>query len=233
MPKAKILTREEKLKKAYTDLYKLNQKLKNISSLYYIGEDGNVYMKSLVPFLESFVKLRYPEKYEFFQRGIILPNKFFNFGKKLKKSKLIIREIDDEEGKRFGFVEDDTGNAFNLNLLSLDIETIKRKLEYKRIFELEDKSKYEIFENNIYSLEDEQIENLFDGKYVEATLPTGDLVALTKHLFLDIKKGDTIQISKVARQAIDTKKKEYRVFFLITRNTDLYTSYTIFNKISS
>lgn len=233
MPKAKILTREEKLKKAYTDLYNLNQKLKNISSLYYIGEDGNVYLKSLVPFLESFVKLRYPEKYTFFQRGIIPPNQFFNFGKKLKKTKLIIREIDDEEGKRFGFVEEDTGNAFSLNLLSLDIETIKQKLGYKRIFELENSEKYETFESNSYSLTSEQIESLINGNYVEVKLLSGDLLALTKHLFLDIKKGDTIQISKIARQMIDEGKNECRLFFLITRDTDLYTSYTIFNKISS
>lgn len=227
---AKVLTREECLKKSYNKLYDLNQRLKNISSLYYIG-DGVVYMKSLVPFLESFIELRYPEHYTDYINGIITPNALFDFGKRAKKSKMHINEKDDKEGHRFEFRESDL--LYTLNIIPYELEELKKYLNYKRFFEVQDHSKYDVFECEYYPLTTTNIEDLCSAKYLELTLPTGDLLALTKHLFLDIKKGDSIQIKRVARQLIDRKKNEYRLFFIINHSTELYTKYTIFNKISS
>lgn len=226
----KVLTREECLKKSYNKLYDLNQRLKNISSLYYIG-DGTVHMKSLVPFLESFVELRYPEHYVDYVGGIVTPNALFDFGKKVKKSKMSIVEKNDKEGHRFEFSENDL--LYTLNIIPYELEDLKKHLNYKRFFEIQDNTKYDVFESDYYPLETSQVEDLCNGKYLEVSLPTGDLVALTKHLFLDIKKGDHIQIARVARQTIDKKKNEYRLFFLINHNTEIYTKYTLFNKISS
>lgn len=234
MAKAKILTREEKLKKTYNELYNLNQKLKNISSLYYIGEDGVIYMKSSVRFLESFATLRYPDKLELFQKAIVTPNAFFDFGKRLKKSKLEIHEIEDQEGYRFELCQSDCEDLkYTLNILNYTTEEVKEKMGYKRIFEIQDKNKYDVFDSDYYPLDVDQVEALCNGKYIEVTLPTGDIIPFTKHLFMDIKNGDYIQIAKMARQKLDEEKGEYRAFFLISHDTDLYTSYTIFNKISS
>lgn len=227
---SKVLTREECLKKSYNKLYALNQRLKNISSLYYFG-DGVIYMKSLVPFLESFAELRYPDNYLDFNGGIITPNALFDFGKKVKKSKMHIAEINDKDGHRYVFDEADL--QYILNIVPYDLDELKHYFEYKRIFEIQDDTKYDVFESDYYPLDVSQVEDLCDGKFIEVTLPTGDLIPLTKHLFLDIKKGDYIQIARVARQIIDKEKNEYRLFFLISHGTDLYTKYTIFNKISS
>lgn len=227
---SKVLTRDQCLKKSYSKLYDLNQRIKNISSLYYIG-DSVVYMKSLVPFVESFLELRYPEWYMDFRNGIVSPNALFDFGKKAKKSKMSIIEKNDKEGNRFEFCEGDL--LYTLNIIPYELEDLKKYLNYKRFFEVKDNTKYDVFEADYYPLETSQIEDLCNGKYLEVLLPTGDLIALTKHLFLDIKKGDRIQITRVARQIIDKKKNEYRLLFLINHSTELYTKYTLFNKISS
>ena len=113
------------------------------------------------------------------------------------------------------------------------MEDLKKDLKYKRIFDIQDESKYDVFESDYYPLDVSQVDDLCDRQYIEVTLPTGDLIPLTRHLFLDIKKGDYIQIAKVARQTISKEKNEYRLFFLINHDTDLYTKYTLFNKISS
>lgn len=224
------LTREKCLAKAYSRLYDLNQRLKNISSIYYF-DDGVVYMKSSVPFVESFLELRYPDHYADFNGGTILPNALFNFGKKAKKSKMIISEVEDKEGHRFNFEEGELN--YTLNIIPQTMEDLKKNLNYKRIFDIQDESKYEVFESDYYPLDVAQVEDICNAKYIEVILPTGDLIPLTKHLMLDIKKGDYIQIAKVARQVINKEKNEYRLFFLINHDTDLYTKYTLFNKISS
>lgn len=224
------LTRDKCLAKAYNRLYNLNQRLKNISSIYYFG-DGVIYMKSLVPFVESFLELRYPDHYADFNGGIVLPNALFNFGKNAKKSKMSITEINDKEGHRFLFEEGEFN--YTLNISPQHMEDLKKDLKYKRIFDIQDESKYDVFESDYYPLDVSQVDDLCDRQYIEVTLPTGDLIPLTRHLFLDIKKGDYIQIAKVARQTISKEKNEYRLFFLINHDTDLYTKYTLFNKISS
>lgn len=231
----KVLTRHDRLKKEYSNLYNLNQRLKNVSSIYHIREDGTVYMKSLVPFLELVVVLRYPENYELFKDAIVTPNKFFDFGKQAKKSKLIIHEIEDEDGKRFEFGQEDSSDlSYTLHISNLDIDIIKDKFVYKRIFDIYDKDNtdYERFENDYYVLSNEEVEKLVNGKYIEITLSNGHLIPLTKQMFLDVKKEDSIQITNVARQRIPSDREEYRSFYLIAHDCELYTSYTIFNKIS-
>lgn len=224
------LTKEEVLRKSFSKLYDLNQKLKNISSIYYFG-DGVVYMKSLVPFIESFAELRYPDRYVDFNGGIIMPNELFQFGKRIKKSKVIISEVRDKEGHRYELEEG--GYHHTINIVQFEMEELKNYLGYKRIFEIQDKKKYEVFESDYFPLDVSQIEDICKRKYIEVTLPSGDLIPLTRHLFLDIQPTDYIQIARVARQVIDKKKKEYRLFFLIEHSTDLYVKYSIFNKISS
>lgn len=229
----KILTREERLKKTYNDLYALNQKLKLISEIYYIDPSGVVYMKSLVPFLESVVTLNYRDKFESFYHAAILPNKLFDFGKRVKKSKMKIEEIQDKEGQRFQFYQTDFPDlTYTLKILSLEKEYIQKSFNYKRMFEITDAKKYEIYEDSFYPLDVSQVEDLVDSKFIEVYLPSGDMIPLTKHIFLDIKKTDYIQIRKVARQRIEGPDDVYRTFYIICHDTDLYTKYTLFNRLS-
>lgn len=231
---AKILTRSERLKKGYSNLYNLNQKLKNISTLYYIADDGCVYMKSLVPFLETVVYLRYPDIYEDYKYALVTPNKFFDFGKQAKKSKLEIEEIHDEDGVRFVFSQYDREDLrYTLNIVKNTPESMREKLEYKRLFEINDTSKYKVYDDPYFPLKDDQVEDLCNAKYLEITLPDDSQIPLTKQLFLDIKKGDGIQLVKVARQKIPGDENKYRSFYMIRHDTDLYTSYTVFNRVTS
>lgn len=237
----KVLTREDKLRKAYNDLYNLNQRLKNISSLYYISYNGLVYLKATVTFTEVFIKLRYPEKLELFHGCAITPNDFFQFGKKLKKAKLKIEEKGDEEGYRYYLYQEDCPELnYTIHMLNplADNENnyLKEKIIpkfYKRIFEIQDETKYELYDYPYYPLDVEQVEDLYSSKAINITLPSGDYIELTRNLFLDLKKGDYIQLARVARQPIEFEDNQWRVLFLIEHDTDLYNSYTLFNKISS
>lgn len=235
----KVLTREESLKKGYRELWNLNQRLKNISKLYYISYDGSIYMKSLLHFVEIHATLRYPEKFEHFKGCVIKPNEFFQFGKALKISKLQVEEIMDEDGYHFVFKQSDYPDlSYTMHMTNpmkeMESSYLKEKIIpifYKRLFEIRDTTKYEQFEESYFPLDNDQVEDLCDAKPVEFKTPYGDTIFLTKQLCLDIKKGDFLQIVKTAKQEIPGGLNEFRVFFMITHDTDMYSSYTLFNRV--
>ena len=53
----KELTEADIQKKAYGALVNINQRLKNISEGYYISYENGIYLKSLVPFIETYIVL--------------------------------------------------------------------------------------------------------------------------------------------------------------------------------
>jgi len=229
----KELTPEELFKKEYSNLVKLNQKLKNISEGYYMGHDGLVYMKSLVPFVEKVIVLHDPSLYSRFYGMMIMPNAFFEFTKKAKKTKLISTHT--EKCIYLG-QNDDESITHTLDVVNpsaeIDKEYIKGIIShkmYKRYFELGSDQYIQCNENELCFTE-EEIENLCNANPFYLNLPDTTLT-LTKQLMLDIKKDDNISISRTCYQVIEDGKR--RVFYTLKQITDLYTCYTIFNTLQS
>ena len=231
-------TREDVLKKAYSKLTDLNQRLKNISGCYYIHEDGSIYLKSLMSITETVAQLRYPETIEPYLGAMILPNQFFDFYKKAKKTKLVITEDNTLEGRGKAFYfgqNDDSKLHYTLNVVNDPedfqddfLDTMIKPEMYKRFFQLKsdeymiypDKDEYTYFT-------EEKIHGLCDAKAIFMQF-NGMELTFTKHLFLDIKKDDKIGIARYGYRPIEDDPN-YQFIYTIKHDTELYTSHTIFS----
>lgn len=237
----KELSEFEIYKKQYSELQKINQRLKNICSIYYIGHTGGIHMKSLVSFLEKVGTLNDPSKVDRFFGAMILPNEFFEFSKNAKKTKLT---IDYSDPSQIVFGQDDNDELkLVVHIVNSDKEIdenymkakIDPKMGYKRLNELNDPSKYnwipiktpdgEVFPPvTSYTCSEQDVINLASGLPV---FIKDDKVTLTlaKQMFLDIKKTDNIAIKWVCFTVIE--KGSYRVFYNIQQDTDIYTCNTL------
>jgi hypothetical protein len=232
----KELTEEELLKKEYSNLVKLNQKLKNICSGYYIGYDGMIYMQSLVPFIEKVLVLNEPEKYSRFYGIMIMPNAFFEFTKNAKKTKLIITQT--QNAIHLGQNDNDE-LTHTLNVANpykdIDDKYIREKIYpnmYKRYFELDNDELYHKYPDSDkgYILTSDGVKSLASANPVFLSF-NDTVLTITKQLMMDIKKEDEVYIYRTCYQEMENNK--YRVFYTIEHVTDLYKSYTIFNTIQS
>ena len=232
----KELTEFDILKKQYSNLEKINQRLKNVCSGYYIGYDGIIYMKSIVGFVEKIAHLADPESIEKFKGCLILPNKFFEFSKKSKKTKLTITAT--EKGYYFG--QDDTDELkleipIQNPIESIDQNYISTKIKptmYKRFFEITDDEKYCVYEDSgkftNLSLNDVEIIASANPLYINYQ---SSKLTITKHLMLDIKKTDLLGISRISYQKIDQTSN--RVFYMLKQECELFDTYTIFNTLQT
>ena len=228
---AKELTHEQIIKKQYSNLEKLNQRLKNISEAYYIATDGTVYVKSLVPFTEKFIHLACPENVEMFQKALIMPNEFFQFTKNAKKTHLTFFEGEN----KIVFGQDDKEDVnVTISLLSDDEEsnrnTILPKM-YKRFFSL-NTPEFVPYEDRgtFIDLPEDSTERLLSACPIYYAW-NGTELTFTKHLFLDIKKGDRLSISRNCYLPLENGS--ILVFYMIKQITELYDCYTLFNVLQS
>lgn len=232
----KELTYLDILKKEYSELVKINQKLKYISKGYYISYDGKIYLQSLVPFAESVITLRYPDKLNFFRGGTVLPNSFFDFSKNAKKTKLTFKETENDKGKCFVFGQEDCDLSYTYQITnpepSLDNEYIDEIINpnmYKMFF-TDFSNAYKYNDTEFMTFTEDQIQALLDAKPLFFEYNDNEFV-LTKHMFLDIKKGDKIGIIRVAFITIENGKR--KVFYFLKHETDLYEKITLINTIQS
>lgn len=233
----KELTEFDIIKKQFSKLEKLNQRLKNIASAYYIAYDGTVYMKSLVGFIEKFIRLKNPDDIDRFMGCMILPNEFFEFCKKSKKSKMTITST----VKAYYFGQDDDEDLkLTLNIVNQkkDIDTqyieanIKPKM-YKRFFDIySDTSGYMIYDDHeeFHSFTDEEVKAIAGATPVFWKFNNTDLT-VTKHLLLDIKKTDKLALARIGYLPIENHMK--RVMYMMKHTCELYDIYTIFNTLQS
>lgn len=228
---AKILTREDILKKQYSYLAKMNQRIRYVSEAYYLSEDGVVYSKSLVPFLEKIIKLEDPENLSEFYGALVMPNAFFDFTKNAKKTKLTI-----EEKKKDNFIEqiifgqiDNQDLRYTLAFANTTKDDIKNTM-YKRMFLVHEDPNVIKYDNFGYysDFPEEMTKKIVNSEAVYYEY-NGTTLTFTKHLFLDIKKTDQISITRLGYEAMG--KETYRVFYMIRQITDLYTEYTLFNTL--
>ena len=225
----------DEIKKEYTELVKLNQKLKLISSCYYISYSGMVYVKTLVNFTDVIVELKKPEVFHYMRGVMILPNKFFAFTKKAKKTKLDFSSGYNKETDTMTYYfgqMDDPELTCELSVVNINEENDEMYVReniipkmYKKLFILKDMEEYRLEENpSANILTDEEVQCIIDGHPLYST--TEELPSLiTKHLCLDLKKGDLLQIYKHGELPIYGKCK--KVYYIIAHSTDIYTSYTL------
>lgn len=233
----KELTEFDIIKKQFSKLEKLNQRLKNIASAYYIAYDGTIYMKSLVNFIEKFVHVANPEEIDRFYGCMIMPNELFEFCKNAKKSKLTINATE----KAYYFGQDDNDDVkFTINILNSNkdvdmsyiISSIRPKM-YKRFFEIYEKTDmYHIYDDDkeFHPFTEIDVDDIASANPVFIKYNNTDLT-ITKHLLLDIKKSDKLSIARIAYVLIDGGMK--RVFYMIKHECELYDTYTIFNTLQS
>ena len=234
---AKELTREDALKTQYSYLVKINQRMKNICSCYYIHPDGKIYMKSLVDFIEIVGEIRYPEKISNFLGCMILPNKFFEFSKVARKTKLEIVEFEEDGTKIIQFSQGDSNNPeeyvyYRVNIvnptLEVDYATRIAPEMYRRYTEFGNKEYHYFNDKDVFfSLTDVDIERLLKDPIILDIY--GTTVVLTKQLFLDLKKGDNIAIARMCYKKVDSKKR--KIYYDIRHVTDLYESHIFFSII--
>lgn len=225
----------EDMKKAYSNLVELNQRLKSISSIYYIDKGGVIYMKTLVEFTEVIVHLHPSLDIKPFYGCMILPNKLFEFKKVAKKTKL---QFDESEPDKIIIRDTDADKELVIDKVNLHmddpegskafIDTRIKPEMYKRFFEMEEDESYIQFndKNNFVPLREAEIEDLVNSKTLFFQVRTHGVILMTRHLMLDIKKDDNVAIAARCYQPIDDTSN--RTFYMIRHDTDMYTSYTIF-----
>jgi hypothetical protein len=234
---AKILSEDDILRKEYSDLVEMNQRLKNICEIYYIGYNGLIYVKSLVQFIEKLLVINDKDFCSKYRGLLCLPNKMFDFKKNAKKSKLIITQT---EHNIYLGQSDDPQISLTLNRgIRQDDESISHESVFinEKIIPEFYKKYFEIIRNtdaaglDFKELNSELVDELSSSKMVVYS-ENGMYIPLTKHLFLDIKKGDELDIAKVIYK--DKGDKSFgKVYYMIRNTTEYYTAYTLVSCISN
>ena len=218
--------------KAFTNLLNLNQKLKNITSMYYIDSNDHIYIKSLVGFIETEILLLPECNPGPFKDIIINPLELFEFQKNMKgtKKKDYEYSILEEGIKVYHPEEEDRVILFNKlqNPDKLDSEQmvnvyIKPEF-YTKYYDILMASP-KVNEKSWYELSTDAVEELCNSKLITINLG-GVEINLTKQLFEDIKKTDSLSLTRL--HSTYDEKKEY---IFVKHITDMYTSFTIFAQV--
>lgn len=210
-------------KKQFSNLYELNQRLKHISDVYYISHDNRLFMHSNIDFIEKYGFIK--SDVSAFHGCMILPNKLFEFGKGLKKSKLKIYKFID----KYQF-EDQDGVMLDINRIIQNNEIDKSREEdyirkdlipklYKKFFELFPDMDF-VNNPNFVNIGEEMVMKLVEPDAV--TIKNGSMnYIITKNLFFDIKKEDEVSI------LFNVHHTDYKIYNIFKQDTSIYDLYTL------
>lgn len=203
----------EKLFKQYSKIKDINQRLKYISDIYYIGGNGYIYMKSLIPFIEKFAVVNDNIDIQAYSNSIILPNKAYGFTSIAKKSKLVADYYMDTI-----VLADSTDDSLKLEINLVQEESKPYKSFYKNI---------DLILNNIstpfITLEEENLRRLVSSEVVYIPYENTNFT-ITKNIFMSIKKTDSVDYKILDMVDPTNLMKKYVLF---RKNTDLMTIYTL------
>ncbi len=227
---AKVLSDLTLMKKDYSQMIKLNQRLRYIASGYYIDWDGTIFMQSSVPFVEKVVTLHDPESIGMFRGTMIMPNALFEFSKNAKKTKLTIKK---EDTMIYLGQEDqqELNHAIHIVCPSFDALYAKNNVVdkmYKRFFSTSSEFVQYPDSDKLDILPDEMVKKMCKAQAVYYEY-NGTILTLTKHVMLDIKKEDHLSLQRWGYELIEND--QYRVSYILTQETELYTVKTLFNKV--
>lgn len=220
----------EEIIKQYNNFRDINQKIKNISSLYYIHDSGYILMESLVPFIEKVAIIKPDVQIDQFYNKIILPNQTFAFTSNALKSKLeaelidknVYMQADVKKGSKL-----DTDKAtLTIHHLELDVrnvELIMSKLIgdtgipfYNNLSLIYDG----IRDSGFIEFSEIEFNDILNSK---VSYISDSYFTITKHIFMSIKKNDSLSYRVLNHRDMDNDKKRYVLFKKETDIMDIYT----------
>lgn len=207
----------------FKNINAINQRLKLESSVYVLLEDRAIYLECLVPFIEKFGIVNDDLEIDKYLNCGYLPNEFFEFQKKSKKSKMICRETNDHI---YLGQSDDNDIQLTLNKIFRDELTDSTKEDY-RVKTIIPKfyNHFNIFKNYIdgkYKKLD-IVSDLVDGKCVNIDIE-GKSIIFTKQLFPSLKKDDKLNM---IIPPIVTEGQPNKKYILFKEENEFYTMYTL------
>lgn len=214
----------------YKNIHEINQRLKQESSLYIILPiDGSIYIESLIPFIHKFGYINKNCQLDKYMNYGYLPNKFFEFTKNAKRTKLIYRETKDHL-----YLGQDDNNEIELcldKIIKNDISKGEVRLAYERIVDEIYKDKrmlieYTMDENEkmkFMYLSEDQIADIIKSKVIELEILNSKII-FTKQLFPSLKKTDKLGYAILPQTDEQNPNKIYVVF---KEENNLYTLFTL------
>ncbi len=203
------------LLKQYGKLKELNQRVKYISDIYYIGNDGYVYMNSLVEFIEKVGVLNDNVDISAYYNSLMLPNKTFGFTSKSKKRTM---DASSTPEKISLFDTEDSNICLDIDLAEVPKEEISNHFNfYKNLDAILDNMSL-----NFIPFTDEQFDSIAKAKVVY--LPyKNTFFTITKHIFMCVKKTDNLSYVVLDLVDADNPKKKYVLFRKDTKIMSIYT----------
>ena len=215
----------ELLKTQYKPLVKINQKLKNICDVYYISHKNVIFMHSLVDFVEKIGIVNEDIDISLYKGIMYLPNKFFEFTKEAKITKLTTKETndtidlgqtDDELSLTLNKLyipndnirEDDIINVDIIPQMYSKIDLVLNNMDKCLFKSINESAVLDIVKNRIVTIFDE-----------EAKI----LLSLSKNIFPSIKKEDSIQYAVLPIKDENLKNKSYILYREYTEEISIYT----------
>lgn len=202
------------LKTQFNKLKDINQKLKLESDLYYIDRNKMIYLNSLVPFIEKVAILNDDIDIESYDDGLVLPNAFYEFYSKAKKTTM---KISKETGQ---VIFDDKEKSDSYYVLhKVEPEKVPFKNFYTRldiILHFIDST-----EDGFIDLDEEDNESIINSQPYFMDIYEGNTMVVTKNVFLSIKKGDQVSYKKLGK-IIKGKDSYYVLFRHRTSLMDIY-----------
>lgn len=199
--------------KQYGKLKDFNQRLKYISDIYYIGNNGRIYMKSLIPFIEKFAVINDNIDISAYTSGLLLPNKTYEFTSKAKKSKLDANYYMDTI-----VLSDTTLDDVKIEINLVQEDTKPFSAFYKNLDLILDNIKGPFIE-----LSEDNLNRLITSEVVYIPYENTNFT-ITRNIFLCIKKTDSIEYKIL--DAIDPTN-DIKKYVLFRKNTDLMSIYTL------
>lgn len=201
------------LVKQYGKLKDINQRLKYISDIYYIGNNGRIYMKSLIPFIEKFAIINENIDISAYKNSIFLPNKTYGFTSIAKKSKLSADFYIDKI-----ILSDTNEDDVKLELNLVDENTKPYSTFYKNLDLILDG-----INGDYITLGEDNLQRLISSEVVYIPYINTNFT-ITKNIFMCIKKTDSIDYKIL--DAIDPLN-EIKKYVLFRKSTDLMSIYTL------
>ncbi len=199
--------------KQYGKIKDVNQRLKYISDIYYIGNNRRIYMKSIIPFIEKFAVVNDNIDISAYAGSLLLPNKTYGFTSTAKKSKLDANYYMDTI-----VLSDTTLDDVKLAINLVQEDTKPFSSFYKNLDLIIDNIK-----GPFITLSEDNLNKLITSEVVYIPYENTNFT-ITRNIFLCIKKTDSIDYKIL--DAIDPTN-DIKKYVLFKKNTDLMTIYTL------
>lgn len=183
---------------------KLNQRLRLISDLYYIHNDGRVFLHSNLPFVERIITINNENDISSYYNTLGLPNTAFDFTKTARKTKLVVTET---QNKIYMSDSERTEAQLELNRMEITDPITNLTDMYNHLdilLEYMDESNYIMLNDSIAS-------DIIDGTSIDINIDDYTFT-VTKNIFPSLKGDDSLFINILPIKDTDNPSKTYVIF---------------------